>query len=268
MSLPTQGFFESDDDYRERISLEADEQTIENATGEAPSQGFFEGDDDYRERIRLEADEATIEDVTEEEPSQGFFEKDDDYVERITLEADERIIEDLGEEAPSQGFFESDSAYRERIAIEADECTIEDATGDAPSQGFFESDDDYHDRISKEADEHRADDGDEGGGGCFLTTACVNFMGLPDDCPELTVLRAFRDGVVRHRPGGETLISQYYLIAPRIVSTLEGSKYRVEVLRYIWCVVQRAISAIRAGDDERAFREYSDMVERLQREVL
>ena len=30
-------------------------------------------------------------------------------------------------------------------------------------------------------------------GGCFLTSACTEARGLPDDCHELTVLRSFRD---------------------------------------------------------------------------
>lgn len=34
--------------------------------------------------------------------------------------------------------------------------------------------------------------------GCYLTSACVNAKGLPDDCEELTVLRNFRDGGTEH----------------------------------------------------------------------
>ena len=37
-------------------------------------------------------------------------------------------------------------------------------------------------------------------GGCFLTSACTEARGLPDDCHELTVLRAFRDGYLRSQP--------------------------------------------------------------------
>ena len=39
---------------------------------------------------------------------------------------------------------------------------------------------------------------------CFLTSACVAARGLPDDCAELTALRAFRDGYVRSQPEGES----------------------------------------------------------------
>ena len=40
-------------------------------------------------------------------------------------------------------------------------------------------------------------------GGCFLTSACTEARGLPDDCHELTVLRSFRDGYLRSQPEGE-----------------------------------------------------------------
>ena len=46
-------------------------------------------------------------------------------------------------------------------------------------------------------------------GGCFLTSACTEARGLPDDCHELTVLRAFRDGYLRSQPEGEAEIAEY-----------------------------------------------------------
>ena len=46
-------------------------------------------------------------------------------------------------------------------------------------------------------------------GGCFLTSACTEARGLPDDCHELTVLRSFRDGYLRSQPEGEAEIAEY-----------------------------------------------------------
>ena len=61
---PNQGWFESDDDYRQRVAQEADERTIEDSTSSAPSQGWFESDDTYSERIHREANECTVKGLT------------------------------------------------------------------------------------------------------------------------------------------------------------------------------------------------------------
>jgi hypothetical protein len=151
-----QGFFESDDDYRDRIAREADERTVENSTGSAPSQGWLESDDDYRERISIEANERRIEDSSGEAPSQGWLESDDDYRDRISQEANERTIEDATSSAPSQGWLEGDEHYDTRVREEANEHIVESETGSTPKQGWLEGDHEYRSRIAHEAREHRA----------------------------------------------------------------------------------------------------------------
>ena len=55
---------------------------------------------------------------------------------------------------------------------------------------------------------------------CYLTSACTEARGLPDDCAELTAFRAFRDGYLAAQPDGEALIREYYNIAPGIVTCI------------------------------------------------
>lgn len=38
--------------------------------------------------------------------------------------------------------------------------------------------------------------------GCFLTSACTEAHGLPDDCYELTTLRKYRDSILAKQTGG------------------------------------------------------------------
>jgi hypothetical protein len=267
MNTPSQGFFESDADYRARISREADERTIEDNTGDAPKQGFFEKDDDYCARIEEEADESVIEDVTDDAPKQGFFEGDDDYRDRMSIEADESTIEDATGDTPKQGFFESDDDYRERVSEEADESIIEKASGDAPSQGFFESDDSYRERISEEADEYRASSDDSSSSGCFLTTACAEAAGLPDDCKELTVLRQFRDGFIAKLPDGPALIQHYYTVAPGIVARINTTPTKAEIFAGILADVRKAIELIEKGEGNAALNLYRSMTERVSAAV-
>ena len=54
--------------------------------------------------------------------------------------------------------------------------------------------------FAPKADECACADGRKGG--CFLTSACVKFKGLPDDCAELETLRAFREQQAYRPPSG------------------------------------------------------------------
>ena len=153
-----QGWFESDDDHRNRIAREADERTIEKATESAPSQGWIENDDDYRQRIAQEANEHRIKDSDGSTPSQGWFENDDGYRQRIAQEANEHTIKDSTSSTPSQGWFESGDDYEIRIRKEANEHIVKIGTSSLPRQGWFEGDHDYRSRIAHEAREVRAND--------------------------------------------------------------------------------------------------------------
>lgn len=153
--MSDQGWFESDEDYRQRIAQEADERSIEESTGSTPSQSWFENDDEYRSRIAEEANEARIEQSTGSTPSQGWFEGADDYRERIATEANEAVIEGATGSAPSRGWFESDEAYEVRVRMEANEHVVSEA-GDTPRQGWFEGNHEYRSRIAHEARETRA----------------------------------------------------------------------------------------------------------------
>ena len=57
-------------------------------------------------------------------------------------------------------------------------------------------------------------------GGCFLTTACCEYKGLPDDCDELQAMRRIRDEYIRNQPYGDKLIRNYYESAPGIVQKI------------------------------------------------
>ncbi len=63
-----------------------------------------------------------------------------------------------------------------------------------------------------------------GSSGCFLTTACCNYKGLPDDCIELETMRRLRDDYILKQPYGEEMIRDYYKEAPDIVARIMKSK--------------------------------------------
>ena len=95
---------------------------------------------------------------------------------------------------------------------------------------------------------------------CYLTTACVNYKGLPDDCDELMVLRKFRDTYLRNKKNGKELIAHYYEYSPKIVDRIMAHKKRTEYLEGIYSIVTKCVDAIAINQHEYAYQSYSQMV--------
>ncbi|MBR3059843.1 MAG: hypothetical protein IKG89_04445 [Oscillospiraceae bacterium] len=105
--------------------------------------------------------------------------------------------------------------------------------------------------------------------GCFLTSACVEAKGLPDDCHELTVLRRFREGYLRSLPEGRDAMAEYYFVAPQIVSEIQKRADSVAVFDSIYeKLVKPCVDMIECGENEGAYRLYRDTVKHLQVEYL
>jgi hypothetical protein len=255
-----QYFFESDEAYRERISKEANESIVEKATGSVPRQGFFEGNEAYRNRISQEANEQTIAKHTGSAPTQCLTESDDDYRHRSEIEANEHVIENSTGSAPSQHLCESDQSYADRVSIESNERTIEDSTGKAPTQSWFESNDDYRDRLKEKADEIISENNE---GGCFITTACVTYAGLPDDCEELQILRRYRDGYILNLPNGRAMVSEYYRNAQHIVIQITNDTEREFVLNSTMTTIKDAVNQIKKWNNQAALNMYVCMFQSL-----
>ncbi len=98
---------------------------------------------------------------------------------------------------------------------------------------------------------------------CYLTTACVQHRGLEDDCRELTVLRAFRDGYLSSQPHGPALIGEYYRGAPRLVRAISGSPNADRIWQWIYRVIRGCVRDIERGRPARAEAAYRAMVAEL-----
>jgi hypothetical protein len=71
-------------------------------------------------------------------------------------------------------------------------------------------------------------------GGCFVSTACCEAMGLNDDCEELQTLRYFRDTYLLASPEGRKEVAAYYANSPRVLCKIRSAKNSNETLRYIF----------------------------------
>lgn len=102
-------------------------------------------------------------------------------------------------------------------------------------------------------------------GGCYLTSACVEAMGLPDDCLELTTLRDFRDNWLAHQPGGKEEIKRYYEVAPAIVAAIHTKENAKEIFNEIYNkLVLPCVALIQEGKKEEAWKLYRDQTERIK----
>ena len=105
--------------------------------------------------------------------------------------------------------------------------------------------------------------------GCFITSACVEAMGLPDDCEELTTLRQFRDNWLAKQPGGQEEIEEYYRIAPRIVKAIRTKNEAKDVFSSIYrSMVLPCVTAIKSGREEDTWELYRNMTKKLQLDYL
>jgi len=100
--------------------------------------------------------------------------------------------------------------------------------------------------------------------GCFLTTACVDHIGLADDCFELSVLRRFRDTVLARAAGGSEDIARYYRNAPAIVQRILASAAPERELARLYAryILPSALAAW-LGLHRLARRTYSSMMREL-----
>ena len=104
--------------------------------------------------------------------------------------------------------------------------------------------------------------------GCYLTTACVQYKGLPDDCYELSTLRNFRDQYVTKLPNGEELVKKYYKTASQIVEIINNSANKDEIYSKMYDFILLCIEKINANDYESALNLYITMVDKLSYRFL
>ena len=124
------------------------------------------------------------------------------------------------------------------------------------------------DKGSSGGDSSSGNSGGSGSGGCYLTTACVRGMGLPDDCLELNVLRNFRDNYLMPQPSGRKAVKEYYKIAPEIVQCINKREDAQSIWQATYKDIGHAVSLILSKDFEGAFKYYKQMTSKFQDKYL
>ena len=103
------------------------------------------------------------------------------------------------------------------------------------------------------------------GGGCYLTTACVNHKGLPDDCYELETLRHYRDTYLKTFDGGRKDVQDYYRVAPGMVAAINKRPDKDDILEHIYSdLVLPMVNLVENKKYAEAHYFYRDYVAKLE----
>lgn len=104
---------------------------------------------------------------------------------------------------------------------------------------------------------------------CYITTAVCESQGKPDDCYELELLRSYRDGYLLSTPEGETLVKEYYNIAPTIVNRIGRQEDSAAVYGELWDTwLSGCVRLIEQGEQEACKERYMDMVYELKERYM
>ena len=104
---------------------------------------------------------------------------------------------------------------------------------------------------------------------CYITTAVCASMGKPDDCHELEIFRAFRDGYLMASAEGQRLVEEYYEIAPGIVMLIDMQRDAEEIYERIYRdYLAPCLGLIREGKKEACREHYVSMMRGLKNKYL
>ena len=102
---------------------------------------------------------------------------------------------------------------------------------------------------------------------CFITSAVCKILGKPDDCPELTAFRVFRDTYMKEDEALKNEVNNYYEIAPEICAEIDAkgeATARIEYERIWHTYLSKAYDALNNNEFKKAYQIYKDMVSKLQ----
>ena len=106
-------------------------------------------------------------------------------------------------------------------------------------------------------------------GGCFITSACTESMGLSDRCEELQMLRVLRDKRVFYDDQFKALVKEYYIVAPKIVSAINRRSDRKELYADIYHeMVLPCVEMIKENRENEAVSLYTKYVYLLKARFL
>lgn len=103
----------------------------------------------------------------------------------------------------------------------------------------------------------------------FICTACMQAKGLGRDCKELQILRSFRNQYAMRSGEGRFLISEYAVVGPMLVDTIENSVNKKEIYASVYeSLVLPILDLIKEDRKETAMQFYKKYIEGLKQRLI
>lgn len=104
---------------------------------------------------------------------------------------------------------------------------------------------------------------------CFVTTAVCMGLKKPQDCPELAMMKRYRDEYLIKQTDGEALVKEYYDIAPTIVKRIARTEHAEDVYRYLWeHYLCECLALLESGKPKECGELYKQMMFSLKQQYL
>lgn len=189
---------------------------------------------------------------------------------------DQKTKDQFLSQLPSQdmakaNFDQSQRAYRDSYINQDNSLGMKDIAGyNAYNANAFDSAmKEWGTSKTADAQAQAARSSSGGGGlfgGCFLTTASCEAMGLSDDCWVLETAREFRDKFMSETPERAAEIQSYYEDAPKIVESVNAKSDAKKIWkRLFWQFIIPFVQLVRVGKLEEAHAKYQLMIKQAQR---
>ena len=99
---------------------------------------------------------------------------------------------------------------------------------------------------------------------CYLTTTCVYYKGMSDDCIELQILRDYRDNYLKTFEEGRKDVYEYYDVAPDIIKAIGLQPDAKEIWEDIYTnLVCKCVELIKEEKYPEAHSHYKNFVIKL-----
>lgn len=95
---------------------------------------------------------------------------------------------------------------------------------------------------------------------CFITTACVKYYHLDDNCYQLETLRNFRDSYLLKSERGKKEVAKYYSVAPGLVLRLKKDTHHKRIYEHLFSQINEACQAIESREFQKAEQIYKKAV--------
>ncbi len=107
-------------------------------------------------------------------------------------------------------------------------------------------------------------------GGCYITSAVVDFKGMPDDSRLMQILRDFRYSYILNSGIDErfSALERYYLIGQEICRWIHSRADSRHILEYVSRYVLDTANWIEAGQYDEAYRFFESRTIGLRRDVF